>query len=147
MKYPEITCPFCRMQFGSYKKNKDKIIHLDFCWSSESGLQVECESTDINNYITNTDDRGNITFIEEYKKKLDELRKDFEENPIDFDKNTTLLSDYIIGFKENMNYGNVCKDDEEYMDDITQNKIEELYNSGVNLKDCLRNFIKKETND
>lgn len=142
--HKEITCPYCRIGFGGYKVNNDVITHLDLFWSYESGLTKDCLQQENKQFITFIDDRGNPTFTEEFQSKLDELTNKFNTNPDDIDKTSFTYEAYFIAFIQCMNYGYVEGDDEEYdRTNMTGDKIKSLYESGVNLKDCLKSFIIK----
>jgi len=151
--HPEITCPYCRTGFGGHKswKEKDgsqKMVHLDVMWSYESGLQTSCRQDNIYDHVSEMDDNGNPTFTEEFQKKLKELRDKFETNPDDIDKDTYEFGDYHISFVECMNYGYVEGDEEDYdRENMSGEKLKEMYDNGVNLKDALRSFIIKVENN
>jgi hypothetical protein len=142
----EITCPYCRIQFGNYKISKEnKVEHIDIFWSSECGLIRECQQSEI--VLANmesVDEYGNPKFTESFQTKLTELRNKFENKPDDISKENTTFDDYMVAFIECMNYGYVDGDDEEYdKEDITKPKIQQIYEDGVNLYEALRIFIKE----
>ncbi len=140
--HPEITCPHCRTGFGGHKEFKEGMVHLDVIWSYESAMQRKCSQSDINEHVDEMDDNGNPTFTEEFQKKLKELREKFETNPDDIDNKNYSFDDYYISFVECMNYGYVEGDDEDYdRESMSGEKLKEMYDNGVNLKDALRSFI------
>jgi len=143
--HPEITCPHCRTGFGGHKDfGKEGIVHLDIAWSYESALTLKCQQEDIKEHIAKMDDNGNPTFEKEFDKKLKELREKFETNPDDIDKNTYEYNDYYYSFVECINWGEIEEEDEEFdRESMTGEKLEEMYNNGVNLKDAVRSFIIK----
>lgn len=148
MLHEDITCPYCRIQFGGYKIFQNKLIHLDILWSYDSGLQRDCEQEDyIKSNIESIDDKGNPKFNDDFKNKLLELRNKFETNPDDITKDNFSFDAFFISFVDCMNYGLVDNPDEneEYnRENMTDEKLEKLYNDGVNLKDALRSFIVKK---
>jgi len=167
MKHSEIKCPYCRIGFGGIKvsveKTKEKWFqsratkrkikegaktsfqHLDIMWSYEAGMIRDCKHPEyLKENLISVDDHQNPVFNEEFTNKLKELRKEFENNPVDINKDNFDFDGYYIAFVECMNYGNVEGDDEEYnREEMTGEKLKELYESGTNLKDALRSFIKK----
>jgi len=151
--HPEITCPHCRTGFGGHKswKEKDgsqKMVHLDIMWCYESGLQQDCQQENIYDNVDNIDGNGNPEFTEDFQKKLKELREKFETNPDDIDKGTCEFGDYHISFVECMNWGELDEEDEDYdRESMSGEKLKEMYDNGVNLKDALRSFIIKVENN
>lgn len=170
MKHSEITCPFCRMGFGGIKVNvvkpetkwfmsraqkrkakegiKTTFQHLDLFWSYESGLIKDClQNEHMKANLLSVDDCGNPTFNEEFSNKLKELQEDFMNDPSYFVNDTCSFDVYYIAFVNCMNWGNLEEDDEEYdRNDMTGERLKELYENGTNLKDALRSFVVKSIN-
>lgn len=166
MKHPEIKCPYCRIGFGGIKVSVEKpktkwfmsraakrklkegakmsFQHLDIMWSYEAGLIRDCKHPEhLKANLISVDDHQNPIFNEEFSSKLKELRSDFENNPIDINKDSFDFDGYYIAFIECMNYGNLDGDNEEYdREQMTGERLKELYENGTNLKDALRSFIK-----
>jgi hypothetical protein len=166
--YQEITCPYCRIGFGAIKifdKREKKsflqkvglsnpsitrtVEHLDILWTNESGLIKTCTQSDyVLSQLLSVDDSGNPTFKDDFQNKLNELREKFETNPDDISKETVSIGDFMISFVECMNYGSVEGEDEEYdREIIKQENFKELYESGINLKDALKKFIIKSSDN
>ena len=142
--YPEIKCPYCRIQFGHYKIG-DKVEHVDMLWTSAAGLIKECQNPElVKSNLESVDKYGNPKFNEDFQKKANELRNKFETCPDDITKENFNADDYMIAFVECMNYGYVDGEDEEYdRDNITMPKIQQLWENGHNLNESLKAFIKK----
>lgn len=142
--YPEIKCPYCRIQFGHYKIG-DKVEHVDMLWTSAAGLIKECQNPElVKSNLESVDKNGNPKFNEDFQKKASELRNKFETCPDDITKENFNADDYMIAFVECMNYGYVDGEDEEYdRENITIPKIQQLWENGHNLNESLKAFIKK----
>lgn len=146
MIHPEIKCPYCRIQFGSVKINKDNSVeHLDTFWSSDAGLIKKCEQPElVTSNLKSIDEYGNPTFTDEFQNKLTELSEKFENNPDDITKENFDFDSYMIAFNECMNYGYVNSDDEDYdRENITIEKLKQLWEMGYNLNEALKAFIVK----
>lgn len=144
MIHPEIKCPYCRIQFGSVKINEDNSVeHLDIVWSSDTGLIKKCEQPElVTSNLKSVDEYGNPTFTDEFQNKLTELREKFENNPDDITKENFDFDSYMIAFVECMNYGYVNSDDEDYdRENITIEKLKQMWEDGMTLKDSLKSFI------
>lgn len=142
--YPEIKCPYCRTQFGSYKIN-DKVQHIDILWTSEAGLVKDCQDPDfVKANIESIDEYGNPKFNDDFQKKVTELRDKFETCPDDITKEDFKFEDYMTVFVECMNYGSVEGEDEDYdRDNMSKEKLKELWEKGLSLNESLRTFIIK----
>lgn len=146
MIHPEIKCPYCRIQFGSVKINEDNSVeHLDIVWSSDAGLIKKCEQPELVTLnLKSVDEYGNPTFTDEFQSKLTELREKFENNPDDITKENFDFDSYMIAFVECMNYGYVNSDDEDYdRENITIEKLKQIWEMGYNLTEALKSFIVK----
>lgn len=146
--HQEITCPHCRTGFGGHKvwkkDGKEKMVHLDIMWCYEYALERDCQQENIMDFVVEIDDNGNPKFTDEYQIKFKELRNKFENNPDDISKDTCDFGDYQISFVECMNWGELDGDDENYdRESMSGEKLKEMYDNGVNLKDALRSFIIK----
>lgn len=163
--FSEITCPYCRIGFppikisdeygikkGNWKtlwKSKKiitgkKVEHLDLFHSYEAGLILDCKQSEyILGNIESIDSNGNPTFKQDFQDKINILKEKFYNNPSDIDKDNINFYDFCLAFKECMNYGNIEGEDESYSD-ITVDAVKKLYDQGLNLKECLKSFIKKE---
>lgn len=146
--YPEIKCPYCRTQFGSYKIG-DKVQHLDILWTSEAGLVKDCQDPEfVKANIESTDKYGNPKFNEDFQKKVTQLRDKFDTCPDDITKEDFEFDDYMTVFVECMNYGYIEGEDEKYdRDNITIPKLKQLWESGYSLNESLRSFIIKNNYD
>jgi len=145
--HQEITCPYCRIQFGNYKIGQDnKVEHLDVLWTSEAGLIRKCQQPEmVLANMESVDEYGNPKFTESFQTKLTELRNKFEYNPDDISKENVSFDDYMIAFVECMNYGYVEGEDEDYdREDMTKPKIQQMWENGYNLNEALKAFIKKK---
>lgn len=145
MIHPEIKCPYCRIQFGSVKINEDDVEHLDILWSSDAGLIKKCEQPElVTSNLKSVDEHGNPTYTDEFQNKLTELRDKFENNPDDITKENFDFESYMIAFVECMNYGYVDGEDEDYdRDNITKEKLKQIWEMGYNLTEALKSFIIK----
>jgi|LakMenEpi03Aug12_release.lakeMendotaPanAssembly.Ray.scaffolds.fasta_scaffold478702_2 hypothetical protein len=146
MIHPEIKCPYCRIQFGSVKINEDNSVeHLDTFWSSDAGLIKKCEQPElVTSNLKSIDEYGNPTFTDEFQNNLTELSEKFENNPDDITKENFDFDSYMIAFNECMNYGYVNSDDEDYdRENITIEKLKQLWEMGYNLNEALKAFIVK----
>jgi hypothetical protein len=84
----KVTCPGCKTTMG-HKGGKDgKLIHLDVLWSSESGLYVECDHSEILlQNVEKMDENYNPTFKEPFASLLRSERDRHEsgqQTPQDF---------------------------------------------------------------
>lgn len=144
-QYPEITCPYCRIQFGNYKINEKDVEHLDIIWSSESGLVRKCKQPElVLENIESVDEFSNPVFKSEFQKKIEDLRQKFENEPNDITNENFDYESYEIAFLECMNYGNIGNDNEEYdREKMSREVLKEIWQKGTNLKDALKSFLIK----
>jgi len=88
--YPEITCPYCRIQLGGYKiwgKDNKTVEHFDPMYSQDAGATFKCEQQEyVKANIDKIDNLNNPVFIGEFQFKLDKLKEKFISNPDDIDK-------------------------------------------------------------
>ena len=120
-----------------------ELVHMDLFWSSDAGLHRTCTQPEYiqSQAISWTD--GKPVFNDEFSAKIKKLRDDFESKPVDISKENFDWEAFFIAFSDCMNWGYVAEDDEEYVSDITKDKVKNLYDNGLNLHECLRNFIVK----
>ena len=145
-KHPEITCPYCRVGFGTLKStSKDKFQHLDLFWSYESGLIVDCENNDVLALnLEKMDDKGNPKFKTEFEEKLKELQEENSKKPDDICKDTCSWDSFQTLFVNAINWGSIDEEDEEYdRESMKWEDIELMYNENKNLYEILRHYIVK----
>jgi len=136
MTHPHITCPYCLMGYGAPKVAK-KVYHLEIF----SGV-LECEQPDyVRSNTISVDECENPTFYAEYARQLEELRGEFEENPVDWNKDTVTINAFLIAFRELIDYNLFVDDDKDLQEDIAIDDVRKLYEEGMNLKDCILHFV------
>lgn len=143
MKYPEITCPYCRIGFGggTPKVLHDGIVHLDIAFSQESGMSIMCEQQDyVRSQIVSIDSYQNPIFTPVYAIKLKVLQEEFLSDPSYISKDTFDSKAYFYAFLEGYNYGEICPDDKEFRP-VTGKEVQNFYESGTNLYDALKSCI------
>lgn len=144
MLHPEITCPYCRIQIGGYKITQNEITHLDVCFTYEAGLSLICQQQEyVKSHIIETDKNGNPEFTEDFKRKIKELEELFYTNPVDVNKETFSCEDFVLAFRECIEWGDVIEEGEKRLDKILIQDVKDLYQQGKNLKEAIRHFVIK----
>ena len=124
------------MGYGAPKVAK-KVYHLEIF----SGV-LECEQSDyVRSNTISVDEWENPTFDSEYSRQLEELRGEFEENPVDWNKDTVTINAFLIAFRELIECNTFVDDDKDLQEEIAIDDVRKLYEEGINIKDCILHFV------
>jgi hypothetical protein len=127
-------CPYCKIGFSVMCESKEKLMHLDICWSSDSGLQRNCSDLEaITPHIVDNPDYGTkFSLSKEMQEKFDELNESFHSDPSEFSKLNTEFENFLVLIGEFFRYSD-WMDDREVKEGSGNKILEDLYEEGLNL--------------
>jgi hypothetical protein len=127
-------CPYCKIGFDVICTSPDQLVHMDIIWSSESGLQRDCQDLEaIKPYIISNEKYGTkFSLTEEMQKKFQELNAEFHNDPSYFYKENIELEDLTVLIGEIVRYSDYMNG-REVKSGISFENITALYVAGKNL--------------